>query len=144
MPATIEEAMQYQAQILIEAFSSENSPIDGTQLNYSRHSLLLIDQILKDFYIKKAPLPDDLHFISSCYVFETLRKIFGGRYLRGDAPNDFILLIGEPDCEILCFVMERIWEAAQNWENNLLTTYADMIEEQLGNKTNAHLGATPL
>lgn len=144
LPATIEEAMQYQAQILIDAFSDENSPIDGTQLDYSQSSLMLVDQILHDFYIEQAPLPDDLHFITSCYVFETLRQNLGGRYLRSDSPNDFILIIGDSECEIICLVMERVWACAQAWETNNMVTFYDAIKTQLMNKQNVHLGAIPI
>lgn len=140
IPATIEEAMQYQAQILIDAFSDESSPIDGTQLDYSQSSLMLVDQILRDFYIEEAPLPDDLHFITSCYVFETLRQNLGGRYLRGDSPNDFILIIGD-DAEVVCLAMERVWACAQAWETNNMVTFYDAIQTQLANKQNVHIGA---
>lgn len=140
IPATIEEAMQYQAQILIDAFSDESSPIDGTQLDYSQSSLMLVDQILRDFYLEEAPLPDDLHFITSCYVFETLRQNLGGRYLRGDSPNDFILIIGD-DAEVVCLAMERVWACVQAWETNNMVTFYDAIQTQLANKQNVHIGA---
>lgn len=141
IPDSIEKAMQLQASFLIEAFSAEESPIDGTKLDFSKSSLMLVDQILRDFHIEEAVLPDDLHLITSCYVFETLRQSLGGHYLRSDSPNDFVLMLGEPDCQIVCLVMERVWACAQNWEPNRLVIFYDDIEEALRQKKNAHVGA---
>jgi len=143
IPASIEDAMQLQASFLIEAFSTEESPIDGTKLDFSKSSLMLVDQILRDFYVEKAMLPDDLHFIASCYIFETLRQKLGGRYLRSDTPNDFILMLGEPDFQLVCLVMERIWACAKNWEPNRLVIYYDTIEQLLEQKKSTQVGAVP-
>ncbi|MGL4667240.1 MAG: hypothetical protein ACRCWR_04855 [Saezia sp.] len=142
IPNSIEKSMQMQAHFLISAFSAEESPIDGTKLDFSKSSLMLVDQILRDFYIEQAVLPDDLHFIASCYVFETLRLCFGGRYLKSDTPNDFVLMLGEPDSELICLVMERVWACAKNWEPNRLVIYYDTVEELLQQKQNTQIGAT--
>ncbi|MGV1760949.1 hypothetical protein ACQZ6F_28740 [Rhizobium sp. A22-96] len=91
MPATIEDAMASQAADFVNAFSHPQAPIDASKLDYSESSLRLVDQVLDDFYRKQAPLPEDLHFLASSYVFETARRQFGGRYLRGDQDNPFVL-----------------------------------------------------
>ncbi|TWB07925.1 hypothetical protein FBZ99_1233 [Rhizobium sp. ERR 1071] len=108
MPATIEDAMASQAEDFVNAFSSPRAPIDAAKLDYSESSLLLVDQVLDDFYRKQAPLPEDLHFLASAYVFETARRQFGGRYLRGDQDNPFVLVIGEPDFRVGVMVMGKI------------------------------------
>lgn len=83
MPESIEQGMQWQAADFVGAFSQPGSPIDGGKLDYSEESLALVDRILDDFHRQQAPLPDDLHFLASAYVFEVARRAFGGRYLRG-------------------------------------------------------------
>ncbi|MGZ9720282.1 hypothetical protein [Rhizobium miluonense] len=108
MPATIEDAIASQAADFVNAFSRPGAPIDGPKLDYSEDSLNLVDQVLQDFYQNQAQLPDDLHFVASAYVFETARRRFGGRYLRGDQDNPFVLVVGEPDCRIGVMVMGKI------------------------------------
>ncbi len=84
MPETIEEGMASQATDFVGAFSRPGAPIEGSRLDYTASSLSLVDQVLDDFFKQRAPLPDDLHFLASAYVFEVARREFGGRYLRGD------------------------------------------------------------
>lgn len=108
MPATIEDAMASQAADFVDAFFSPRAPIDGSKLDYSEDSLHLVDRVLQDFYQQHAPLPDDLHFLASAYVFETARRQFGGRYLRGDQDNPFVLVIGESDFQLGVLVMGKI------------------------------------
>lgn len=108
MPASIEEGMVWQAADFIGAFSPAGSPIDGSKLDYSEDSLALVDRVLDDFYRQGAALPDDLHFLTSAYVFEVARRAFGGRYLRGDEENPFVLVIGEEPAEVGVCVMSKV------------------------------------
>ena len=108
MPAIIEDAMASQAADFVNAFSRPQAPIDGSKLDYSEDSLQLVDQVLDDFYRKQAQLPEDLHFLAPSYVFETARRQFGGRYLRGDQDNPFVLVIGEPDFRLGVLAMGKI------------------------------------
>jgi len=108
MPATIEEGMQWQAADFVNAFSAVGSPIDGSKLDYSEASLELVDRVLEDFHRQEAPLPDDLHFLTSAYVFEVARRSFGGRYLRGDEDNPFVLVIGEGAAEVGVCIMSKV------------------------------------
>lgn len=108
MPASIEEGMEWQAADFVGAFSQPGSPVDGSKLDYSEASLALVDRILDDFYRNGAQLPDDLHFLASAYVFEVARRAFGGRYLRGDEDNPFVLVIGEGGAEIGVCVMSKV------------------------------------
>jgi hypothetical protein len=114
MPATIDDAMASQAADFINAFSHPHAPIDASKLDYSESSLWLVDQVLDDFYRKQAQLPEDLHFLDSSYVFETARRQFGGRYLRGDRDNPFVLVIGEPEFRLGVPVMGKIRDRAVN------------------------------
>ncbi|MHC2219478.1 hypothetical protein [Rhizobium leguminosarum] len=125
MPATIENAMASQATDFVNAFSHPRAPVDASKLDFSEGSLHLVDQVLQDFYRRQAALPDDLHFLASAYVFETARRQFGGRYLRGDQENPFVLVIGEPDFRIGVFVMGKIkGRAANGPEDNIPFFYA--------------------
>lgn len=84
-----------------------------------------MDRVLQDFYQRQAALPDDLHFLASAYVFETARRQFGGRYLRGDQENLFVLVIGEPDFRVGVLVMAKIEGRAVNGpEDNIPFFYA--------------------
>ena len=108
MPQSIEEGMEWQAANFVESFSQPGAPIDGSKLDYSETSLTLVDRVLNDFYLQQASLPDDLHFLTSAYVFEVARREFGGRYLRGDEQNPFVLVMGKQDAEVGVCVMSKI------------------------------------
>jgi hypothetical protein len=125
MPKTLEEGMEWQAADFIGAFTSPRAPIDASKLDYSEASLVLIDQVLDDFFRQGAPLPDDLHFLASAYVFEVARREFGGRYLRGDDENPFVLVIGEDDAQVGVCVMGKVRGRATNGpEDSILFFYA--------------------
>lgn len=139
MPATIEAAMQSQSRDFVDAFSGAGSPIDAKGLDFSEASLELVDEVLHDFYLQEAPLPDDLHFLASAYIFETARQQFGGRYLRGDAPDDFILAIGEPEFQVTVFVMSKVRNRTiKGPEDNIPFFYAG-IAPLVARKANAML-----
>lgn len=114
MPDSIEEGMAMQAADFIAAFRGPGSPVDADRLDYSEASLAHVDRILDDFYTQAAPLPNDLHFLASAYVFETARRQFGGRYLRSDDDNPFVLVIGEPKCQIGVCAMSKVRGRATN------------------------------
>lgn len=114
MPASIEEGMEWQAADFVAAFSAAGAPIDGRGLDYSEASLELVDRVLDDFYRQGAPFPDDLHFLASAYIFEVARRAFGGRYLRGDTENPFVLVIGEGTAQVGVCVMSKVRGRAVN------------------------------
>lgn len=128
MPATIEDGMASQANDFINAFRGSGAPIDAAKLDFGRDSVLLVDQVLQDFYSQGVQLPDDLHFLASAYVFECARKLYGGRYLRGDQQNPFVLVIGEPDFQIGFCAMEKVLGRATNGPEDNLLFFFDGIE----------------
>ena len=113
-PANIEDEMEQRAAGFVDAFSCDGSPIDGRKLDYSEASLALVDRMLDDFYRLGAALPDDIHGLTSAYVFEVARRSFGGRYLRGDQDNPYVLVIGEGDAEIGVCVMSKLHGRVRN------------------------------
>ncbi|MEB0059320.1 hypothetical protein [Variovorax sp. LG9.2] len=124
MPSTLEAAMASQAADFVRAFSKPGAPIDGALLDYSRGSLELVDRVLQDFFQQKAPLPDDLHFLASAYAFEVARRAFGGRYLRSDEDNPFVLVIGPTDAEVgVCFMGKVRGRALNGPEDSLIFFY---------------------
>lgn len=139
MPASLEEGMASQANDFIEAFRGDGSPIDADKLDFGRESITLVDKVLQDFYLRKAPLPDDLHFLASAYVFECARRQYGGKYLRGDEQNPFVLVIGEPDCQIGFCVMGKVQGRATNGPEDSLQFFYDGIEDLFRNKLDATL-----
>lgn len=128
MPASIEDGMASQANDFINAFSGPGSPIEATELDFSRDSIALVDHILQDFYSQKAQLPEDLHFLASAYVFECAKRRYGGRYLRGDERNPFVLVIGEPECQIGLCAVDKILGRATNGPEDNLQFFFDGIE----------------
>jgi hypothetical protein len=138
-PATIEDAMGLQAREFINAFSRPGAPIDATKLDYSEASLPLVDAVLDDFYRNHIRLPDDLHFSASAYVFETGWRQFGGRYMRGDEDNPFVLVIGEPDFQIGVMVMAKIKGRAVNGAEDSIPFFYAGISPLVDRRTNATL-----
>lgn len=128
MPASIEDGMASQANDFISAFRGSGSPIDAEKLDFSRDSVLLVDQVLQDFYVQGAKLPEDLHFLASAYVFECAKRRYGGRYLRGDQKNPFVLVIGDPKFQIGFCAMEKILGRATNGPEDSLQFFFDGIE----------------
>jgi hypothetical protein len=114
MPASIEEGMEWQAADFVGAFSLAGAPINGSRLDYSEASLALVDHVLDDFHRQGAPLPDDLHFLASAYIFEVARRAFGGRYLRGDEDDPFVLVIGEAPAEVSVCIMSKVRGRVRN------------------------------
>ena len=139
MPDSLEDSMALQAESFIAAFRGQGAPIDASQLNYSRNSIELVDRVLQDFYEQQAPLPEDLHFLASAYVFECARRQYGGRYLRGDDANPFVLVIGEPDCQIGFCAMEKVAGRASNGPEDSLSFFYDGIAAPLQRKASVTL-----
>lgn len=139
MPESMEAAMASQAQDFIDAFSGRGAPIDASQLDYSRDSIALVDKVLQDFYVQQAPLPEDLHFLASAYVFECARRQYGGRYLRSEAPNSFVLVLGEPDCRIGFCAMGKVASRAANGPDDNQLFFYDGIAQALERKVDVAL-----
>lgn len=131
--------MASQANDFIQAFVGHHAPIDAKQLDFSRESLQLVDQILQDFYVRKVSLPEDLYFLASAYVFECAKRKFGGRYLRGDEDDPFVLVIGEPDCQIGFCAMHKVKGRAKNGPEDSLVFFFDGIAPLYVNKKSATL-----
>lgn len=100
--------MAGQAEDFVAAFVGTGSPVPAGALDYSPASLRAVDGVLDDFHRRGAELPQDLHFLASAYVGEVARREFGGRYLRGDEDNPFVLVLGEPACQIGVLVFDKV------------------------------------
>ena len=108
MPTSLEQGMEWQAADFVAAFSGPGSPIDEGKLDYSEASLALVDDVLDDFHRQGEPLPSELHFLASAYVFEVARREFGGRYLRFDEENPFVLEIADGQTRVGVCVMGKV------------------------------------
>lgn len=139
MPATLEEGMASQAEDFVGAFSRPGAPIDGAKLDYTAASLALVDRVLDDFFKQQAPLPDDLHFLASAYVFEVARREFGGRYLRGDEDNPFVLVIGQGDAQVGVCAMGKVRGRAVNGPEDDLGFFYAGIAPAVARGTSATL-----
>lgn len=139
MPDAVEERMASQANDFINTFRGADSLIDASKLDFSRDSVLLVDRVLQDFYSQKAQLPEDLHFLASAYLFECARRRYGGRYLRGDEKNPFVLVIGEPEFQIGVCAMEKVLGRAKNGPEDNLQFFFDGIESPYQQKKSVTL-----
>lgn len=139
MPATIEDGMASQAAEFVDAWRGDGAPIDADKLDYTRESLALVDEVLQNFHERQVELPEDLHFLASAYVFETARRQYGGRYLRGDGVDQFVLVMGEPDCQVGWCAMSKVKGRADNGPEDDLTFFYDGIAGPLERKTDATL-----
>lgn len=131
MSASLEEEIIAEAIEFIDAFRGEGSPIDADKLDYSEQSLALLDEVLEDFYEQDEPLPEDLYFLSSAYMFEVIRREFGGRYIEGDEDNPVVLVIGEPKCQINLMVMAKVEGRVLNGPEDSLTFFYASIRPVL-------------
>ncbi|MGG7464891.1 hypothetical protein [Plantibacter sp. YIM 135347] len=139
MPATIEDAMAEQASDFVDAFRGDGSPVPNGALDYSRTSLQAVDNVLDDFYTQGVPLPDELHFIASSYVFEVARREFGGRYLRAADPDPFVLVIGEPEFQVGVMVMGKVAGRAANGPEDSIPFFYEGIAPLVDRKQSATL-----
>jgi len=138
MPDSIEEGMASQAKNFIESFRGEGAPVDAEKLDYSEESIALVDSILEDFFAQQEPLPEDLHFLASAYVFECARKQYGGSYLKGDEQNPFVLVIGHPEFQIGFCAMEKVAGRAKNGEEDSLVFFYQGIQVPFEQKQSVH------
>ncbi|GAB3618270.1 hypothetical protein GCM10027416_28270 [Okibacterium endophyticum] len=139
IPATIEEGMAWQAADFVDAFAGEGSPVAPGALDYSEASLEVLDGILDDFHTRGEPLPEDLQFLASAYVFEVARRQFGGRYLRADEPNPFVLVIGEPEFQVGVLVMGKVLGRAVNGPEDSIPFFYQGIAPLVRGKRSATL-----
>lgn len=139
LPVTTGDEMASKACNFIAAFTGSNSSYDASQLDYSQPSLRLVDQILHEFFLKKSPLPDDLHFLVSAYIFETARRQFGGDYMRFNHDNPFALVIGDPDFHVIILVMEKVKKRTMNGPEDNIPFFYEGIAPLVEEKVNAIL-----
>ncbi|KRC59272.1 hypothetical protein ASE14_16075 [Agromyces sp. Root81] len=121
--ADAKEAMVAQAaQFVLDA-----DPEARAGLDYSRSSLRTVDDMLGELHRRRDPLSEDRLLLASAYVFEALRRAFGGEYRGGDDENPWILVIGEPDFQIDVLVMGKIAGRVENGEEDDLVFFCDGI-----------------
>ncbi|KRC61556.1 hypothetical protein ASE14_11965 [Agromyces sp. Root81] len=96
-------------------------------LDYSRASLRTVDDILGELHRRGDTLPADEQLLVSAYVFETLRREFGGEYRRRDGENPWILVIGEPDFQLEVLAMRKIVGRVENGDEDGLVFFSDGI-----------------
>lgn len=103
------------------------SRVRADQLDHSRASLDLVDEILAGFDADDRPLPSELHFQASAYIGEVARREFGGRYLAGDEDNPYVLVIGEPHFQIGVMVMGKVAGRVKNGPEDSIPFFYDGI-----------------
>lgn len=131
----VQVAMEQQAEELIATYRQPNSPIDGSGLDYSEASLQIIDEILQDFYLQRAILPEELFHLVAAYVFEVTRRHYGGFYLSGDAKNPYAIMLGEPDFQLAVFFMDKIRRRASNGPADSVKSFYDAIAPLFATQT---------
>ena len=96
------------AQRFVATFPYAASPVPEGGLDFTRASLVHIEALLGALHLAGRPLPERLHQSVAVYLFETARREFGGRYLRFEAPDPIILLMGEPRAHVGMCAMSRV------------------------------------
>ena len=96
------------AQRFVATFPYAASPVPEGGLDFTRASLVHIEALLGALHLAGRPLPERLHQSVAVYLFETARREFGGRYLRFEAPDPIILLVGEPRAHVGICAMSRV------------------------------------
>lgn len=128
---TVEEMMSRAAADFVEAVdgpgSVERDPAPAGELDYSRASLDRVDEILDRFHTNDHPLPPDVHFQASAYVFEVARREFGGRYLAGGGDDPYVLVIGEPAFQVGVMVMGKVAGRVINGPEDSIPFFYDGI-----------------
>lgn len=114
-------------------------PEERGGLDYSLASLRAVDDILGELHHRGDPLAADRQLIVSAYVFETLRREFGGDYHHGDDENPWILVIGEPDFELRVLAMGKIAGRVENGDEDDLVFFTDGIPELIKARRSATL-----
>ena len=110
------------------SFVSETADPEGRAgLDYSRASLRNVDDMLGELHQRRDPLSADRRLLASAYVFETLRREFGGDYRRGDDENPWILVIGRPDFQLEVLAMGKIAGRVANGDEDDLVFFCDGI-----------------
>jgi hypothetical protein len=122
---SVEDEMAARAARFVSAVEAPDSSIRRGSLDYSPESLEIVDGLLGDLHAQGVPLPEDVQADVSAYIFEVARREFGGRYLRGDNENPFVLVIGEPDFQVGVMVMSKVaGRVANGPEDNIPFFYA--------------------
>ena len=109
----------------VAAFTGVGSPIAAGELDGSPASLAAVDRILEDFFQQQQTLPEDLHLLAAAYVREVARAEYGGRFLRGEDPDLFVLVVCELECSTGVMAMGKVAKRARNGaEDSLEFFYA--------------------
>ena len=123
--------MASQAADFVQAFEGPGSPVPAGALDYTRASLSSVDAVLQDFYVQGAELPEDLHWLTTAYLFEVARREFGGRYLRGDDDNPLVLVVGGSDAQVGVLGFGKVRGRAVNGPEDSLGFFYDGIAPAL-------------
>ena len=115
-----EEMMGEYAELFIGAATQPGEAVTRDDFDYSVPSLAHLDAYLGHYHDHGKPLPDGNHVAASAYLFETLRRAHGGRYLSGPETDPWVLVVGEPDCRIGVLAMSKVrGRAVHGMEDNI-------------------------
>lgn len=121
------------------SFVLDADPEARAGLDYSRASLRAVDEMLGELHLRRDALPADRRLLVSAYVFETLRREFGGEYRRGGDENPWILVIGEPDFQLEVLAMGKIAGRVENGDEDDLVFFSDGIPALVESRRSATL-----
>lgn len=126
-PEAVAASIASDAERFVATFPYAASPVPEGALDFTRASLTHIEAMLGALHVAGRPLPERLHQSIAVYLFETARREFGGRYLRFEAPDPLILLVGEPRAEVGICAMSRIASRVQQGpEESIVHYYASI------------------
>lgn len=111
----------------------------GAALDYSEASLATVDAFLERYHRGDLLWDGSLLMPTSAYVFEVIRRRFGGRYLASTADNPIVIVLGEPEFQLGVMVMGKITGRILNGDEDNLPFFYDGIAPLVAQKKSATL-----
>lgn len=136
-PDTIEEAMHLAAKEFVRVVSESSASSFAEKFNHSEASLHYIDEWLNRFFTSGQWIDSNTQFLCAAYIFEIAREKFGGRYMGGGKENPYLLVMGEPECQIGFCAIEKVKMRTLNGPEDNIPFFFEGIEPSLTRKANA-------
>lgn len=120
-----------QADELVSAF---NERYNG-DLDYSEKSLVSLDRILNSFSAMKHKMDEEvlqgITHEAGAYLFEVVRRNYGGKYYWLNTENQPILVIGQPEFEICITAYEKVRMRIANGAEDSIPYYVQLVSQTI-------------
>ena len=106
---------------------------DKGQFDYSVQSLEIVDELLEemsDYALDEDNIYNTCTMVG-CYVFETARRNYGGKYYWLQDEQQPILIAGEPDFSVTIKVWEKVRGRLENGAEDNIPFYIAGYKEHI-------------